>query len=211
MNRRFRHGVAGLLRSWLVSLGGVALLLACPGCFNPELVNSTVGGLYPLAPGDTDMVAVTIINDTSAVLDLQILVDDGRLTPQSFFFNDLDPGTRTAGVLLPYPFLRVNIGNLENPFTPSIVATFPDTGLTIQVPSGLASLVAGKDFDSGDAIIYQIVNDARTTTGIRVDVGIVDGATQEGPFSRADTFEVVRLLLLQNGFNTIGLGTITTP
>ena len=210
MNRRFRHCVASLLRSWLVGLGGAALLAAGSGCLNPELVNVTTGGLYPTAPGDTDMVAVTIINDTSATIDLQVLMDDGRLTPQTFFFTDLDPGTRTAGVLLPYPFLRVAIGNLENPFDPAIVATFPDTGLTIQVPSGQPALVAGRDFKSGDAIIYQIVNDVRTPTGIRVDVGVVDGSTQRGPFTRADTFEVVRLLLLQNGLNTIGTTTTTT-
>ncbi len=183
-------------------------MLLSLGCLNPNLVNSTTGRLYPLAPGDQPFVLATVINDTLATVDLQINVDEGRSTPSSYFFTDLDPLSRTAGTLVPYPFLRIAIGNLDNPFAPSIVGTFPD-GLTIQVPFGQPALVAGQDLKKGDTIIFHLVADTRSPTAIHVDTGVLDGSTQQGPFSREDTFAVARLLLLTNGL--AGFASGSTP
>src|SRR5690606_10447650 len=129
--------------------------------------------------------------------------------PTIYTFENFEPGVRTQGVLLPYPFLRAALGNLDNPFAPSISATLPD-GLTVQVPFGQTALVAGQDFDRGDTIIFQFVADARSPAAIRVATGIVDGETQKGPFSRADTFRTITSLLVANGLNLTGLGTGTT-
>lgn len=178
-------------------------------CINPNLVNETRGGLYPLAPGDQPFVLVTMINDTTATIDVQLLVDEGRLQPTTYTFTNFEPGIRTEGVLLPYPFLRVALGNLDNPFAPSIAATLP-TGLTVQVPFGQTALVAGRDFDRGDTIIFQFVADSRSPSAIRVATGLVDGETQEGPFTRADTFQTITALLLLNGLSGTTTGT-TTP
>src|SRR5688500_14989155 len=87
----------------------IPILVGCSslmtGCLNPNMLNSTAGGLYPLAPGDQPFVLATVINDTQATIDVQILVDEGRSTPTPYFFNDLDPQSRTAGTLIPFPFL----------------------------------------------------------------------------------------------------------
>src|SRR5205085_919370 len=99
---------------------------------------------------------VTFLNDTTATLSFQLLVDIGRTTPGTFFFQNFSPGERTEGVLVPYPFLRMAIGNLDNPFAPTISATLPD-GLTVQTPFGHPALVAGTDFKSGDTIIFDFV------------------------------------------------------
>lgn len=193
---RSRMGAA----CWSGLVSALVLPLAS-GCINPSLYNSETSNLYPLAPGDQPFVLVEVINDTTAVVDYTITVDDGRATPTQYPFSDITPATRDAGVLVPYPFLRVNLGDLDNPITPSITATLPD-GLTIQVPPQVASLRAGVDFQQGDTIIYRLVADARSPSAITVSVAKIEGTTQTGPFTRADTFQVVKLLLLSQGLTT---------
>jgi hypothetical protein len=179
----------------LLQLVGVCLLASC---FNPQVVNNAVGGLYPTAPGNNPFVLATIVNDTTASLTGTITVDEGRLTPRTYTFTTLDPGTRTAGVLIPWPFLRLTIGDLANPFAPSIACTLP-SGLTVQVPFGQTPLIAGQDVARGDTIIFDMVADARDPSAIRVSTSRILAETQTGPFSQADTFTTARLLLLQSG------------
>lgn len=184
----------------------VATALAClplVSCLNPEVFNSASGGLYPVAPGDQPFVLVEVVNDTTADVDFTITVDEGRVTPKTYVFSDITPLTRDAGVLIPYPFLRLALGDLENPFAPAVTATLPD-GLTIQVPSMQYALQAGVNFNQGDTIIYRLVADARSPTAITVSAAIIDGAGQTGPFSRADTFQTVTQLLLLNGISASG-------
>lgn len=168
------------------------------GCLNPDLVNQSLGGLYPTAPGDTPFVLATVVNQTSASIDLRIFADDGSIQPPSLLFTNLSSKEKVAGTLFDWPVLRLSIGDPNNPTAPSIVATFPD-GLTIQLPFGRAPLVAGQDYDSGDNVIFLLTEDPRSQTGIVISVGVIDGAGQEGPFTRADTFETIRLLLIING------------
>ena len=111
-------------------------------------------------------------------------------------FNDLDPMSRDAGVVVAWPILRVALGSLDNPFSPAITATF-DNGLSVQVPFGQPALEAGTDFSEGDTILFRLTEDARSPTFITVSSGRIDGATQTGPFARADTFATVRLLLVR--------------
>lgn len=192
-------------RIWRLVVSASLCMVLASGCLNPDVFNSTAGGtLYPIAPGDQPFVLVEVVNDTTATVDFNITVDEGRVTPKRYVFADLTPATRDAGVLLPFPFLRVAIGDLENPFAPAITATLPD-GVTVQVPSMQNALVAGVDFQEGDTIIFRLVADARSPTAILLSTGIIDGSTQGGSFSRADTFEVVKLLLLRNGLTGLNL------
>lgn len=184
----------------------VVTALAClplVSCLNPEVFNSASGGLYPIAPGDQPFVLVEVINETTADIDFTISVDEGRVTPKTYVFSDISPLTRDAGVLLPYPFLRLALGDLENPFAPAITATLPD-GLTVQVPSMQYALQAGVNFKQGDTVIYHVVSDARSPAAITISAAVIDGSTQTGPFSRADTFQTVRQLLLLNGVSAAG-------
>jgi hypothetical protein len=89
------------------------------------------------------------------------------------------------------------LGDLDNPFATQIVATLPN-GLTVQVPTEQPALVAGQDFKEGDTILFHFIGDPRVPSAIRLSVGVLDGESQVGPFSRADTFETVKLLLALN-------------
>src|SRR5690606_36256038 len=131
MSQRNHPGFLTFLRhrrGWVVAVTALAGLagLASLSCVNPEVVKKTQGGLYPLAPGAQPFVLVTMIKDTTATIAAQLLVDEGRLQPTIYTFENFEPGVRTQGVLLPYPFLRAALGNLDNPFAPSISATLPD-------------------------------------------------------------------------------------
>ncbi len=180
----------------------------CIGCLNPDLVNQVSGNLYPTAPGENPFVLATFLNDSGATLDLTLTVDDGASAPHQLRFSGLAPQQRTEGILLPWPFLRVGIGDLDNPFSTvnSIRATV-DGNLTVELPFGNLPLIAGTDFDRGDTILFRFVSDARSPTAITASIGVVDGETQQGPFARADTFTIVRSLLLLNGLG----GTVGTP
>ncbi|UCD27415.1 MAG: hypothetical protein JSV03_09820 [Planctomycetota bacterium] len=169
------------------------------GCLNPELINQTFGGLYPTAPGDTPFVLTSVVNQTTADLDLRIFADDGSVQPPFNYFVNLRPEDKMVGTLFDWPMIQISIGDPNNVNEPSVVATYPN-GLTVQIPFGRPPLVAGQDFDSGDAIVFLFTEDPRSETGIALSVGIIDGATQQGPFTRADTFETIRLLLIRNGF-----------
>jgi len=183
---------------FLVFLMIISLLPAHLGCLNPDWVNQNIGGLYPTAPGDTPFVLATVVNETGALLDMNIVADDGSAQPPSAFFTNLNPQEEVAGVLFEWPVFRLSIGDPNDPAETSIVATFPD-GLTIQMPFGQAPLVAGLDYNSGDNVVFLFTQAPQTQTGINISVGVIDGTTQQGPFTRADTFETIRQLLILNG------------
>lgn len=172
------------------------LLGGAGGCLNPDLVNSTAGGLVPTAPGDTQFLLVLLVNDTDASLDGTVNVDDGGSSDATYGFKDLTPNIYQRGFLIPWPVLRVGLGPLDTPVLPSMTATF-DNGLTVQVPFNQFPLVATEDFERGDTVIFRITQDSRSPTFITISPGRINGATQQGPFTRSDTFEVVQLLLLQ--------------
>ncbi len=179
----------------LVLLG----LLACStGCLNPQFVNSLSGNFYPVAPGGTGFVLARVVNDTDATVDFQLTADTGTVTPSTVTFRGLDPLSREEGTMFAWPILRLGLGNLDNPLEPSITATFAD-GLTIRVPFARAPLVGGTDFQRGDTVVFRLTADSRSPTYIRVAIGRINGAGQQGPFSRANTFQVAELLLLQSG------------
>ena len=189
-----------MARSFALLLMIAWLVPALTGCVNPNIVNSVSGSLYPTAPGDTRFLLVRVVNDTEATLDVPIAFDDGtNATP--YMISKLTPQGREAGVLLDWPILRVGIGNLDNPLLATIIARFSD-GTSLALPPQVPSLTAGSDYNQGDTIIYQLTSDARTPAAITVAIGRIDGSTQEGPFTRADTFETVQLLLELN--NQIG-------
>ena len=55
------------------------MVLPClAGCLNPDIVSTTVGGLYPTAPGNEQFVLVRLINQTTATLDVPIKVGLSR-------------------------------------------------------------------------------------------------------------------------------------
>lgn len=176
-------------------VGGLISLLAS-GCLNPELVNRAMGTLYPVAPGDTPFLLVRVVNQTPATVDFVVTYDDGSDQDQTVRFTDLTPEVGEDGILLPWPVFRLALGDLDDTAAGSITATFTD-GLTVQVPFGRPALQAGTDYERGDTIIFNLTEDSRSSPFIRVSAAKIRGETQQGPFSRAETFETVELLLLQ--------------
>lgn len=181
-------------------LGALVFLLASAtsGCLSPEFLNQQTGLVYPTAPGDQSFVLVRVVNDTPATLDIPISWDDG-IQENTFFIEALTPEGRETGVLIQWPVLRVGLGDLDSPATPSIVASFPDGGTSF-VPFGLAALERNVDFENGDTVVFFINEDVRSDAFISVDAGLVEGEAQAGQAFRADPFETVRLLLTLNGF-----------
>jgi hypothetical protein len=175
----------------------VVSAVLCSGCVNPDLVNTASGSLYPSAPGDEPFLLVKVVNDSTATLDVPIAYDDGT-NPLPFLVRDLTPEANEVGVLLEWPVTRVAIADLNNPFTPGVIAALPD-GTTVAIPSLQQALTAGVNYQRGDTIIYRFLSDSRNPAAISVAVGRIDGSTQTGPFSRRDTFTTVRQLLQTTG------------
>lgn len=177
----------------------VILLPLLAGCLNPELVNQAVGGLYPTAPGSEPFIAVRVVNDTSATLDIPIVYDDGSVPTYMFLIQGLTPQGRDTGIVLEWPIVRVAVGDLNNPYLPQILAYYPN-GATSGVIFGHPALQAGVDFERGDTIIFRFIEDSRSAAYIRVDIGRIAGASQQGAFTRGDPFERLRILMVLNGY-----------
>lgn len=192
------------MRGWPSRLcrAGIALcaLPLLAGCLNPQTVNSLVGGLYPIAPGNTPFLAVRVINNSKATLDqVPIVYDNGSSAPPVYYISDLSPEAYDTGILLQWPVYRLAIGSLTDPYLPSIQASFTDIGSTTTAPFGHPALVAGVDYNSGDTIIFEIVGYSQSQTYLTVGLGRIEGASQ-GPSFREDPFVVVWQLLATKGF-----------
>ncbi|MBN1489699.1 MAG: hypothetical protein JXA69_07260 [Phycisphaerae bacterium] len=193
------------------AVAAIAVLLATTGCLNPNLVNATSGGLYPVAPGDEPFLLVRVINDTSATLEEVPIVYDNGFAPPAFTIRNLSPGGRETGVLLNWPVFQVAIGSLADPMSPAILAVFPD-GSTNLAPFGRAPLRAGIEYERGDTIIFRISENNVSPVAISVSAGLIDGDTEPASYSRGNPFETVRLILQENGFvDVLTPGQITTP
>jgi len=190
---------------WTIPCWFAAVLTATPGC-NPSSINSLVDSIYPAAPGDVPMILVRIENNSSADINAaNIIVDTGLAEPKTVSFP-VARGTGNAGTLFQCPVLRVALGDLDLGVAPAMTATFSD-GTQVEVPFGMRTLVEGVDYVCGDTIIFQLIDDRTAETGLRIEAGRVDGSTQTGPFTGADTFRYVQLLLL---LQTAGGTTDTT-
>lgn len=180
-------------RKWMLAVAG-AVSLAHLSCINPTLTNSVNGGIYPLAPGDTPFLLVQVVNNSTATLSVPIQVDDGAIT--TYRLEDIPPLGRESGILLRWPVLRFAVGSISNPFdaTAGIKAVFP-SGLQTGVPFNMAALQAGVSYFQGDTVIVNVQADQRNTSVLTVSVARIDGMTQQGPFTGADTFETTQLVL----------------
>lgn len=198
------------LKRCFAVLVAASLPVLTASCLNPELVNQSSGNLYPAAPGDEPFLLVRVINDTQAELDIPIIHDDGT-GPQPFIFRGINPGDKGQGVLLDWPVTRVNVGSLDSPFLPTIIAALPD-GVTVTIAPNLLPAQASVDFNRGDTLVYRFVGDARNPAAIGVTLARIDGTTQQGPFARADTFRTVRQILqlgtVSGGIGDLGTGSL---
>lgn len=181
------------------ALFACAGLLSLTGCLNPAFVNQTVGNLYPSAPGAEPFIGVRVINDTTATLEVPIVYDTGTVPTFTYLIRELSPGGRDTGILLDWPVLRVSLGNLDNPALPLIIANYPD-GRTSSLILGRLPLEAGVDYDRGDTIIFHFTQDSRSALSLKISVGYIDGATQQGTFLRGNPYERLDTILQLSNF-----------
>ena len=193
-----------LRRRWIVAvlLGGTSLLVGIHGCLNPAFLNQYSGGsVVPLAPGDARFVHVLVVNSTAdATLDVQF-----GWTPEfqgfiTTFLHGIGPGTQ-LGMLLDCTVEQIGLGNPLNLAVPAITITRGE--LTFDVPASAFPLVftkgSTKDFECGDTLVLNVIDDPTNGYGIKVVPGRVDGTTQTGPFGGPDTFQNLQTLLTLNG------------
>jgi hypothetical protein len=174
------------------------LLPLSVGCLNPQFVNRTAGGLYPITPKGEPFLSVRVINDTEGFADLSIFWDDG-LTENEYAIDQLDPQARDTGILLDWPVLRLSIGDLDAPYAPTIVITLPD-GTTSRVPFGQPVLEGGVEFARGDTVIFYLIDNPQSPAFVTVSTGLIDATSQPSSYSRANPYETVQLVLALNGF-----------
>ncbi len=182
----------------LMPLATICLALASTsGCLNPGFVNQLAGGsIVPLAPGDTPFVQVLVINATAS----KSLSFEFGWSPefQGFstgFINNVVAETQ-RGFLLACPVDKIGLGNPLDLNQPAIVIDG-----TVDVPASAFPLflLEGRDFYCGDTVVLTVTDDTNNGYGIHISAGRIDGATQTGPFSGPDTFEIVNELLMSNG------------
>jgi hypothetical protein len=172
----------------------VALLpVFMASCLNPDVVNNSTGGLYPTAPGDEPFLLVRIINDTGSDLTQVPIVYDRGTGPLTYNLSVL-AGERGTGILLDWPVTMVNVGSLDSPLIPAITVQL-SSGSNVVIPGLLNNAQASVDYVRGDTLVYRFTADTRNPAAINVSLLKIDGSTQTGPFTRADTFRTVRQLL----------------
>lgn len=199
MKMPFARKKLHLIAVGLACAGTIALITA-GGCLNPAFVNQATGGsVVPLAPGDTPFVHVLVINATSAsTLNFQFGWTPAFNGLTTAFLDGIAP-QQQRGLILPCPVNQIGLGDPRNLNTPAIIIT--NANATYNVPAAAFPLVLanGRDFNCGDTVVITVIDDRNNGYGISVLPGRVDGATQTGPFSGPDTFEILDLLLMSSG------------
>jgi hypothetical protein len=171
------------------------------GCLNPAFVNSLgVGSGIPLAPGDTPFIQVLFINATTRfTIDTVTGWTPSYQGFNSVFLTTIAPAAQ-RGFLLGCPIDQIGLGSPNDLTIPAIVLS-ENGELVAEVPPSAfpLTLMNGRDYLCGDTVVFTIVEDQNNGYGIAVSPGRVDGATQRGPFSGPDTFQIYQVLQLGTG------------
>lgn len=186
-----------------MALTGIVVIavVAAGGCLNPTFVNQiSSGAVVPLAPGDTPYIHLLLINATeSKILDVRYGFSPDYKGKNTGFWFGVSPESQ-RGTILPCPVNQIGLGNPNDLTAPAIIITDAD-GNIINVPASAFPLVLakGRDFDCGDTAVFTVIDDRNSGYGIQVLPGRVDGATQTGPFTGPDTFEILDSILTTTG------------
>jgi hypothetical protein len=179
----------------VATMAAMGTLALTAGCLNPQTFNAALGNLYPVTPAGQPFVLVRVINDTTATFQqVPIVYDDGNdPAPAPIVIQNLTPAGHDSGILLDWPVWAVSIGSATNTLSPGIIAVFPDGTTTLVAPT--ASLQAGVDFTVGDALVFHVTADARSTKTLYISVGRIEAASQGDNYSRDNPFAKVAGIL----------------
>lgn len=182
--------------------------------FNPAFVNTTRGGIVPLAPGAiSGFVLVRATNETQNDIEFLVTAEFERevvnemgestvLTERETVRLQTFAGSQVneAGVLFDCTDLR-RIGLGEDLLRPDtepglFLGTIIGQVQGFAVPSGLNPLdMNAGNFSCGDTVIFQVAQAGNEVGGVEVFSFVLDGDTQPVDFVGPQTFENVRFFL----------------
>lgn len=185
--RRTSGATAGVVALAGIMLG---LTIGCAGVLNPQFSNFVSGTTFPVAPGDTDFVVASLSNNTNFDITYRLAAEtaDGLTTIDV----TIPAGVPPSGSVFECPVFRIGLGELGNLNSSAVVITDPATGQFFDVPWGQNPLSLDVSFRCGDTILFFANQDTNIPGGVRISVGRIDGTTQQGPFTGAETFEVLQ-------------------
>ncbi len=175
----------------LALLGALCMIAGQLGCLNPGFVNMVGGSVFPTAPGDTNFVLVVVVNKSGVPITFVVTAE----APGAAGSTELETSgaSDSLGVMFTCPVDRIGLGDLDDPQSTGYFLVFPDGRLGM--PWGQFPL----NYTCGDAVVFLATADANAPGGVSITTGVVDGSTQVGPFSGADTFETVEDVLRAAG------------
>jgi hypothetical protein len=172
----------------LVALAAGGSFGCIDGILNPSFVNRSSGGVFPVAPGDTDFIAVMVANQTNRDIVFRLTAEaaDGV---QQIELNTT-PNLPRQGTTFLCPVSRIGLGTLGDLASGGYIISPPGIpNQFFEAPFARNPLTEGRSFICGDTVIFFAFQDVNVAGGVSISVGRIAGATQTGPFTGADTFE----------------------
>ena len=176
----------------LVCLAGIGLACGC----------GATGSSLPIAPGDTPFVLIKVINRSSQfTIDFLIQTETTTTTgtvATSRELRNVRSNGGNAALIVQCPADRIGLGNLNDPESIGFRVGFPGQE-KIGVAWGQAPLVSGFSYNCGDLVVFLATDSATEPSGVRIDTGLIGGASEVGPFTGPDTYENLEDLLRSEG------------
>ncbi|MCH7873040.1 MAG: hypothetical protein IID33_15195 [Planctomycetes bacterium] len=196
---------------------GTGLLLGGCGFFDPSFLNTFTGGIFPRTPGpNAAFVLVLGDNDTSRTVEFIVTIERNVLDLDDTGAAQIDEngqfltepvretvrlctppggGAQRLGTLFACgesPVTLVGLGENLLPTDRHVLVggdcgtSAPGSGIT--VPNLNPLEIAVGNFNCGDTIIFQALEDSSVAGGISVRVLLLPGSEQPGTFSGPNTF-----------------------
>jgi len=177
---------------------GLVMLAVVSGCGT-----GLFGSAVPAAPGDTPFVMIKVINQSSSfavdfIIQTETTTASGTTVGGGTLRNVRSYGG-DASLIVPCPVDRIGLGNLNDPNSTGYRVGVPGEADKVDVAWGQAPLVAGFSYNCGDTVLFMVVDSQTESGGVLVTTGLIGGATEVGPFSGPDTFEILEDLLRAEG------------
>ena len=177
---------------------GLVALTVAGGC------GTELGGAgVPAAPGDTPFVMIKVINhSTFFAVDFLIQTETttaSGTTVRGGTLRNIRSNGGDSALIVPCPVDRIGLGNLDDPNSTGFRVGVPGAADKVDVSWGQAPLVSGFSYNCGDTVVFMVVDSQDNPGGVLVTTGLIGGATETGPFSGPDTFEILEDLLRAEG------------
>jgi len=220
------------IRRWFPVPGVMVVALLIAGCgedtslldptlfLSPSFVNYAVGGVVPLAPGESSgFILVRAVNRTTNAIEFVVTVerevfaiqtfepdadDTGPTTELYTYHLQTFPGglTNEVGILIDCPVIRVGLGeDLNSPADgQGLIVGTGDEGLVVGsgVPGNVNPLDSrAGNFSCGDTLVFDAIEVLGVVGNVKVNTFVLSAEGQPATFSGPDTFNSARSLVDQ--------------